>query len=141
MNALFEAKIVKSIECYSLKYIDIIEGDSLAAQIARINAHVRVGDHSLQAEPFNLRVELERDGFLHVIQLGGPGLVQLPTGQRREGLLVDIDTLKTHAAGDTDGFLAELDATRLGDIHLSNKRMFFSCLTPETIEYLEPEYD
>jgi uncharacterized protein (TIGR04255 family) len=139
IGLLVDAKIVKAFDRYSLKYVDVIEDENLAKQIQMINMDIRIGSHKLKEEIFTVRLEIPYDIFINVIQIGVPATATMPEGQKRIGALVSIDTICRHQTNDLIKFTSELP-TRLDAIHIENKKMFFDCLTQETIDYLEPVY-
>lgn len=144
INILIGTKIVQNIERYSIKYVDIIEGKDLAEQIQRINMDIRIGSHTLKEEPFTVRVEIRQDSFINIIQIAGPVTGQITEGefhgQIRRGVLVDTDTICNYQTNNLIQFTNELP-NRLDEIHLENKKMFFECLTQDTVTYLEPVYE
>jgi uncharacterized protein (TIGR04255 family) len=61
-------------------------------------------------------------------------------GTKREGILIDIDSIGEYRTTDVARFVSKLpDITK--DIHTRNKEIFFELLTPETLAYLGPSYD
>lgn len=136
---LFDAKVIQTVERYSLKYVDVVSGKDLKEQIARVNIDLRVGSHTINQQLFTIRVEIPHDNFRNVIQIAADVTAKISDGQLRKGSLVDIDTICTYNSTDLSTFANELPE-RLEAIHIENKKMFFDCLKPETIEYLEPVY-
>jgi uncharacterized protein (TIGR04255 family) len=135
-----EGGSIQSIERYSLKYTGIIDGKDLAEQIGRFKVDLRLGEYRLKAEPFSIRVEIKDGELLHVVQLAAPASVTLSNGTTRTGSLVDIDGLCEHKTSDLKQFLHELP-DRVEYLHTRDKERFFGLLTPETLAYLEPNYD
>jgi uncharacterized protein (TIGR04255 family) len=140
MDVLKGSKLVKELERYSMKYVDIVEAKTLSEQIQRANMEIRIGSHRLAAEPFAVRIEIKQNEFANLLHVAGQAQVTLPDGNIRSGLLIDVDTVVDHRTADFDQFTLELPE-RLERIHTENKTRVFECLTPETIEYLEPVYD
>ena len=140
MKILNETEIINNINRYSIKYIDIIDGKSLSEQISRINLDIKVGNHILKNEPFNIRVEITSEKFINIIQIGAPGKAQFSSGEEIQGVIVNTDTIRNYEEENFNRFIEELE-NHLDDIHYENKRMFFECLTPDTINYLEAEYE
>ncbi len=139
ISLLVDTKIIKAIDRYSLKYVDVIEDENLAKQIQMINMDIRVGSHKVKEEKFTVRLEIPHDIFINVIQISVPATATLVDGQKRIGALVSIDTLSNYQTSDLIKFTDEL-SERLDAIHIENKKMFFDCLKQETIDYLEPVY-
>ena len=78
---LIDTKIVQTIDRYSLKYIDVIEGRNLAEQIQRINMDIRVGSHTVKEETFAVRLQILHDNFLNIIQIAAPVIANMAGGQ------------------------------------------------------------
>ncbi len=140
INILRDSRIIETVSRFSLKYVDIIEGKNLYEQIQRVNVNLNIGNHILSSEHFNIRVEIPHDDYLHIVQIAAPSSVTLFDGQTRDGVLVAVDSISEQLTIDLTSF-AEALADNLEAIHTSNKTMFFECLRPETITYLEPVYD
>lgn len=140
MEVLKGSTLVKELERYSMKYVDIVEAKTLAEQVERANMEIRIGSHKLAADPFTVRLEIKQGEFRNLLQVAGQAQVTLPGGTVRSGLLIDVDTIVDHRTTDFAQFTTELQ-DRLERIHTENKTRVFECLTPETIEYLEPVYD
>jgi uncharacterized protein (TIGR04255 family) len=137
---LRNTKLIQTIDRYSMKYVDIIDGADITEQIKRINMELKVGTHKLASENFNVTVEIKRDPFIHLVQVAGASVATPLAGKPRTGVLISVDTISLFNTSDWTQFTAELP-DRMDDIHLQNKTMFFECLTQETINYLEPIYD
>ncbi len=140
VKLLAETKIVQNIERYALKYVDVVDGKNLAEQIQRVNMDVRVGAHTLREETFAVRVEIPHDAFINVTNIAATATAIVEKGPARKGVLVDIDTICNYHTNDLNTLLNQLP-DRLDAIHIENKKMFFDCLKPETITYLEPVYE
>src|SRR4030067_624515 len=133
MDVLKEAKVIKSVERYSLKYIDLLPATGLREQVSFVNFDVTLAGHKLEDEAFQIRLEIPRDGFIHAVQVVSSATATLHTGETRQGLIVDVDTIANQQGeGFEDlltGFSDKLDA-----IHHANKKVFFDCLKPQTIK-------
>lgn len=132
--------IVKSIERYSLKYVDLVPAQNLQQQTDGLNWNVRVGTHQLKSEIATVRVEIPRGDFLHIVSVQTGAAIQLPNQPRIEGVVVDVDSICRSPENDLTKFIAGLSA-HLDLIHHENKEVFFECLTQGTIDALEPSYD
>lgn len=140
MDILKDANIIKSVERYSLKYIDLLPATGLREQVSFVNFDVTLAGHKLENESFQIRLEIPRDGFIHGVQVVSSATATLHTGDSRQGLIVDVDTINNQQGISFEellrGFPGKLEA-----IHQANKKVFFDCLKPQTITALEPEYD
>jgi uncharacterized protein (TIGR04255 family) len=131
-----ETGLVKCLERFSLKYIDLIELEK-AGSLSHLYIEMKMGAYDLATKPVQLRTEIEEDDLIHIIQIISPIEVGLPDIEGRlKGVLVEIDTIKTMTNGESwNTLFNELD-----NVHAASKKMFFSILKPETVQRLEPEY-
>lgn len=137
---LMKSGVLHSVERYSLKYVGVIEGTDVAQQIKRIDVGLRLGKYTVQAEPFQLRVEMRHDSLVNIVQLATPSTAMLVDGSQRIGILIDIDTIFERPVTDINNIMSELP-DKIEYIHIRNKEIFFELLTKETLKYLEPSYD
>ncbi len=136
-KAVQETGLVERLERFSLKYIDLIELEKPVG-LAHLDLQLIMGGYQLAAKPVQLRTEIQENDLIHIIQIISPTEVGLPGAQERlKGVLVDIDSIKPMADGESWDVLHK----RLDDVHQKCKEMFFRILKPETIERLEPEYE
>lgn len=131
--------IIEKIQRYSLKYIDLIPIKNIAEQVASVNLSVNLSNHRLEKEIFQFRIELADGEYINVVQIIAAGVVTSEAGTTKEGLIIDIDTIRK-TDNNIKTLIPELEG-RLEEIHLTNKKMFFTCLTPATLDMLEPIYE
>ncbi|NML85237.1 TIGR04255 family protein [Polaromonas sp.] len=132
-----DAGIVDKVERYALKYIDVIEGSSVAEMIGRINFSVELGGNKPNST-IQMQFEVPRDEFVHVLQVGAPGTVTLINGEARQGLVLTVDTISQQVELPLSALENGLFLDRIHDV---NKQLFFECLTNETVKFLDPIYD
>lgn len=101
---------------------------------------LRIGQHSAENDLFQIRIEIPRTGFLHIVQLSSSGTANFAEGNPVTGPALDIDTIALVDDMQFSRFIDILD-DRLDVIHNDNKVMFFECLKRTTIDKLEPSYD
>lgn len=140
MDVLKGAGVVKSVERYALKYIDLLPSNDLREQVAFVNFDVTLAGHKLENEAFQVRLEIPRDSFIHAVQVVSSATAILPNGESRQGLVVDVDTIVNQQGVTFDELLSGF-SDKLEAIHQANKEVFFDCLQTQTITALEPEYD
>lgn len=140
VNEVNAAGIVQSIDRYSMKYVDLIEKPDTGSQVSSLNWNVRVGSHSLEEGIATVRLEIKRDNIIHIVSIQTGVSVEIPGRGQKIGVVVDTDSICNVEKLDMADFLGEIESN-LNDIHSANLEVFFDCLTPETIDYLEPEYD
>lgn len=140
MSILLESKIVEAVERYSMKYVDMIPSADIQQKVSMINFKVSIAEHELEKEQFQLRIEIPRDGFINAVQVISSAQAVLNNGTKMEGLVVDVDTF-VEQDGISMQSLCEGLSDKLEAIHLTNKTMFFDCLTSQTVNKLEPIYE
>lgn len=139
VGILSESKIVEEVHRYSMKYVDMIPSSNDQQKISMINFKVSIADHSLEKEPFQLRIEIPRDGLTNIVQVVSSAQA-IVNGSAMEGLVVDVDTIADQGGISMQSLLEGFE-DKLESIHLTNKAMFFDCLTPQAIALLEPVYE
>lgn len=140
VKLLKDTGLVQEVHRFSMKYIDLIPAHGTAMQVSAINSSVVLGKHTLTQEVFSLRIEIPKEEILHAVQITSSATAILPDGSKREGLIVDIDSIWNLSNPDFSQWLEQLP-DQLELIHTANKAMFFECLRPETIDALEPVYE
>lgn len=140
VGILNESDIVEKVDRYSLKYVDLFPASDDQQKVSMLNVKVSIADHNLEKEPFQIRIEIPKDGLVHAVQLISSANAVLHSGVTKEGLIVDVDSFALLEGVPMQSLLAQFPA-KLDSIHTANKAMFFACLLPETITSLEPSYE
>lgn len=140
VDILNESLVVEKVDRYSLKYVDLFPVSDDQKKVSMLNVKVSIADHSLEKEPFQIRIEIPKDGFVHAVQLISSATAVLHTGITKEGLIVDVDSFALLDSVPMQSLLDQFSA-KLDLIHTANKAMFFGCLLPDTITSLEPSYE
>lgn len=134
-NAVQNTGLIDKIERYSLKYVDLIE--ILPTNLNCLNLNLNIKKIRIVTQPMQLRAEIIEDDMSHIIGITSPAEVVNPgESEKHRGVLVDIDTIKQL---DEKSSLSDLKIS-LNKLHLASKKMFFSLLTQETLNKLEPEF-
>lgn len=137
VGLLAKTTVIGEFERHSLKYVDLIEESSLASQLKAVNFQLTIGGYEVKKELTQVRVEIPESDHIKVLQIvAGTEMVNNPN---RSGIVVDVDVIRPINLS-VSQYVAELDEL-LEETHKINKRAFFSCLTPETLESLEPIYE
>lgn len=139
-NKISKSGIPLSVERYSLKYVNLIEGETIADQIKKINISVKVGDVDLRDDHSSVQIHSKEDGILHIISVVTGALARLPDGRQIGGTVLDIDSIRDTQFADFPAFAGSIQSD-IQSLRLANKTKFFSCLTEQTIQALGPEYD
>jgi uncharacterized protein (TIGR04255 family) len=132
-----ETNIKLEIERYSLKYVNLIEALSVREQLEHIKFNLKLGTYQVTKEAVNIRIEIPKDSLINVIQIVSNGMVELKPGEKKEGIIINIDSI---ANGPHSDFWATLSAN-LEKAHVVGKSLFFDFLQEETLKLLEPSYD
>ena len=140
VDHLASSGIVKSVERYSLKYVDIIPADSLAEQVSAVNLKLTVGNHELKGEFFQVRVDVPIGDYLNIVMINSSANAVLLSGEQRAGVAVDIDTILNIDGKDIGEIIPSI-SDNLQSMHDLNGELFFNCLKEETIARLEPIYE
>ena len=139
INVVKGIPFIQTVNRFSMKYIDIIPSKGLQEQISLINTSIGIGGHVLEKEHFALRIDIPENETIHIVNITSSAVAKLQDGSTRNGIIVDIDTIADAKNQEFEQWIGELPE-KLDIIHLANKKMFFKCLNPETIDSLEPVY-
>lgn len=141
IGVVHDAKLITTIDRYSVKYVDFFETDNDCGRaLSKFNIDLRIGDHAVRAENTVIRVEIPRAPFIHAVQMMTTANIQNLSNGMKVGAILDVDTLTTTSNIGVVSFVSELP-TYLDAIHLANKQMFFECLSVSGLNSLEPQYD
>lgn len=140
MGHIETAGVVSSVQRYGLKYVDMISGDSVTNNASLVVLDMTIGKHKLGKEIFQVRVDIPNGNVVNVVQIVSKAAATFPDGTKKEGLIIDIDTITTVDSLNMQKLLKTLLAD-LDNIHDTNAELFFDCLQPETIASLEPVYE
>ena len=138
-QATVNSGILSTIDRYSIKYVDIIQ-ITQPSPTGGLDLNIRVGNYQIANEVALVRIEVPDTPFLHIIQTITQAEAALASGEKRSGSLVDVDTISISTPANPAEFLDSLP-NNLEDAHKKNKRIFFECLTEETLNALGPEYE
>lgn len=140
IEVLKKSELIDKVIRYSTKYIDLIESDDFSDQVNLANLSLKIGSHNLTKEPYQVRMETSVDGFINILQIISGAKVLMPDNSERQGVVIDIDTIKDTSDISFEELELDLD-NALDHIHRINKETFFDCITQQTIARLEPEYE
>lgn len=135
-----EVGVDSNVERFSVKYVNLIPAESYAEQIAKIEVGVRIGILEVVDNHFNLQVHYKEGETLHIFKVVTGANARLVTGEMRQGVVVDVDSIRNIEPRPYPKFAESLEP-ELEALRQSNKVKFFSCLKPETIEEMGPVYD
>lgn len=141
-RTVIRSGLIRGVDRYSVKFINFFpSSDGEQGNTAMLDWTIRFGEFVLDKEHVQLRVEMPNTkDTLTIMTISSPAQYQPQGEPARSGGVIDVDTVCTHVTNDLATFDAELEG-RLDGIRLANKRAFFDCLTLESINQMEPQYE
>lgn len=139
VEILSKANLPFKVNRYSLKYVDLLSVGSLKEQFAAVNWSVGLGAHDLSAAPVSLRTEVRENSMIHLINVATGAEATSSNGQKRSGAVFDLDSIQLVADQELASFAGDLPLG-LDALHAANKEKFFSFLTIDALNGLEPTY-
>jgi uncharacterized protein (TIGR04255 family) len=131
--------IVGQVERYSIKYVNLIKANTLAAQSEKIRMGISLGSRDIKSDPVNLQVSNIEHGITHILSviIGVEG--KMADGEQVSGALVSIDSIILPVLIEFNEFTLSMEP-ELERLKQANKAKFFDCLTPEAINQMGPIY-
>ena len=136
VRELNKTDLVAKTERFSFRYINVLSMLHPEHQLDSLNVKFEVNGQRPIERGMHLRIEQDRDGFVAVIQMTANANAKRSDGSQIKGLLVDIDVIQNQVP--TDFISSPTDLLERG--HLVAKQLFYSLLTKDAYEALEPEY-
>lgn len=140
IGILKKSRLIDKVVRYSTKYVDLIQSNDPADQVSLANLSLKIGSRNLTKESYQVRMDIPVEGFINIVQIISGVKVVMPDKSEREGVVIDIDTIKDTGGVSVEQFERDLNSA-LESIHRVNKEAFFDCLTEQTLMRLEPEYE
>lgn len=143
VHLILDSHIVNEINRFSLKYVDLIAGDSDTNRVRNTSVNLSIGKFSLENQNFQTHLEVkdESSSTIHLIHIASPAHQKDEKGDIiKIGTLITTDSIRywnerTRVSEFKKSFESELDA-----LHVENKNVFFECLSPTGLQLLEPHY-
>lgn len=134
--------LIRGVDRYSVKFTNFFpSSDGKHGNTEMLDWKIQFGEFVLGKENVQLRVEIPNEqDTVTIVTLSSPAQYQPEGEPPRLGGVIDVDTVCAHVTNDLAAFGDELEG-RLDAIRLTNKRAFFDCLTPESIEGMDPQYE
>ena len=131
VDALITSEVAQSIERVGLRYVNLFDGDVLDQLKVNIDTDAGYTPHSL-----SLRMQMERNGFMNSIGILDKNAAALMAFEKA-GTVVDIDTFyKAESLAATEWSFAK----QLEEMHHTEKEIFYSLLSDDLLNKLNPEY-
>ncbi len=133
--------IVDTLERCSVKYIDIIPSKKVSEQIAKTSLEITLGESPIPASHYSLRFEIPENKMIHIVNIVTSATATIE-GKKDpiDGLIIDIETVQNLSAAKLQGWTDDELPPLLEKLHYANKKVFFDCLTKDTLNSLEPIY-
>jgi len=125
--------MVKNVERFSVKYVNLLEAKDRIEQYAFLNLKASLGQYSLTDHLSNFRTEIAMDRMLTIVEITPAVDVQTQQGAKLHGLLFSIDTICVIG----NDFWKE-PLTVIDDTHATEKSIFYDLLTEKAIESFIP---
>lgn len=132
--------IAGTVERYSVKYVNLIQANTLAEQIDKIQMSITLGPIEVKDDHINLQVHRKDGNILHILSIISGAEGNLPDGNRVYGTVVDIDSIRNVNDQTFQSFADGLEPG-LEELRQANKVMFFGCLSESALEELGPVYE
>jgi uncharacterized protein (TIGR04255 family) len=130
-----ESGFVRTVERLSIKFVNVLEAPE-NKQLELLSFAVELG--GIKAPEFGLRfrTEINDERFIRIIEIATNATVQLPSGQKKTGLLLSLDCIRLLRGEDF------WPTTRHGleELHVELKQLFFGLITQTTLATLQPSY-
>mgnify|MGYP001318615833 CR=1 FL=1 len=139
VNMIAGVGIAGSVERFSIKYVNIIEAETTAEQIEKVNLTLRVGELQVKDDDIQLKINHQEGEANHIITIATSAILTLPGEKKNIGILVDIDSIRDLSPMPFKTF-AEWWEDELEQLRQSNKKYFFDCLAQETLSEMGPTY-
>jgi uncharacterized protein (TIGR04255 family) len=139
MQAALATGFMGSPERCSIKYLNLLIGDTPQRDLRKLRLNLQLAEFTLQVPGVSVRAEVQLNGCINVIEIVGKAKLSianvLPSGEA-EGLLLAVDTIKNGPFGSFSHELPQL----LETMHATEKQVFFGLLTEETLGSMGPKY-
>ncbi|RIJ23332.1 TIGR04255 family protein [Henriciella barbarensis] len=133
-------ELIEKVERHSIKYVNIVASDGVANQLSQTTLSLELAGEQIKSDNVSLRIEKHQDSLLNVIQLVTGAEATRENEHIASGIVIDIDTIVNFEPVSFHEWLRELpDSSE--KIRAENRKVFFSCLHPRTIDELEPIYE
>lgn len=140
LDAISNADFIGRIERYSLKYVDFFDDAVLKSRgLQRFNVDLRIGKDEISDQFCQLKVENPIDeNFVNVLTIVSSAISKRETDvEERRGAILDVDMVAMNGCASFVEFIGGAD-NLLEHLHSLNKKVFFSCLSDELYDELQP---
>ncbi len=136
LESVRKSNLTKRVERSAFRYVNLVPAGK-ENQLDLLETKLEILGKRVPEHGFQLRAEIPNGHFLSVVQIKAGATAKLPSGETREGILVDVDTLRPLA--ENEDFWTMRDQL-LEEGHRIGKEAFFALLKKSTIESMDPEW-
>lgn len=143
VDSMLEIDIITEISRFSLKYVDLVEGNTPEDRVSNTAVALSIGDITLENQNYQTQIEVrEPDSkIIHIIQLASPAHMQSGEGKTiKLGTLITTDSIQLGPIPSIETFKTSF-IDSFDKLHQKNKEVFFKCLSDSGLESLEPIYE
>ena len=133
-NAVKETGLLKQIERFSFKYINVIEASANDQQLSFLDARIEITGRAPIERGFRLRVERDNGRFVTIIEIITNGKAKRNDPHVVSGLLVTVDTIRGGIGND----YWTNESTLIEEGHTVAKDIFYELITESTLNRLDP---
>ena len=134
--ALNGTGLVKQVERFSLKYVNVLEAKTPAEQFAFLELKAFLGQYAFTDYLSQFRTEIPLGPTLNIVELTASVGVQSPQGKQSHGLLFAIDTLYTIGNEFWKDPLKIID-----EAHAIEKSLFYDLLNADAMKSFNPIWE
>jgi uncharacterized protein (TIGR04255 family) len=136
LQSLNKTGMVKQVERFSVKYVNILEAKDRDAQYGLLNLKSTLAQFDLTKHASIFRTEIIVNNLINIIEISPDINVEIPEGKKARGLMLAIDTI--HNVGNEFW----KDSSKIIDnVHDTEKAFFYDILKPEAIESFGPVWE
>ena len=132
--------VAGKVERFSVKYVNLIEAQTIGDQIAKIDFALRIGVLEIDNESIEMKVHHVEDEIVHILTIITGARAKVADGPETFGVVVDIDSICDIPPIPFESFAVEFEP-KLEMLRQSNRRRFFGCLIQETVDEMGPVYE
>ena len=131
--ALNKTGLVKQVERFSIKYVNVLEAQTRPEQYAFLDMKASLGQYAFTDHLSQLRTEIPLGSTLNIVEITAGVSIQLPQGELSHGLLFSIDTLYQIGNEFWQDPLKIID-----EAHAIEKSLFYDLLNADAMKSLNP---
>jgi uncharacterized protein (TIGR04255 family) len=133
LDSLKSTEMVKQVERFSIKYVNILEAKDRESQYALLNLKASMAQYDLTKHLSTFRTEIVADGVINIVEITPEISAVAPDGKPIRGLLLSNDSIfKTDNKFWTD------QQKIVDKVHDSVKAIFYDLLTDEAVGAFKP---